>query len=805
MMFNRRTRSYATRRRTNGRIPSTSTVNKMFDAFHSISNGKAYDKASSDDVSVLCVASLVSTLLILLCSAAGFILFDSSSHNLDDTVIESKMESDGFQRYQEWVKHEHINIKTVDQDLDALLSAVETLYDDASDEYHDHSSFDKQLTRTMDAHCIKELHFKISEEAMSSISSHFEMIIWHLTNNEPMMMGKTDGIDHGFVITKYGAIVDVGDPEISSMSPAMRENVDYGFCSLITELFFKLKEKDLIHWVHGHGDEHDHDEHRYAEKEDMFTDNEYGHGHQHEYGSILEMEWITKFKDLFSMKNLNRDIFALIDASSEVSGHGIKDIHVMVHHLLHNYCSNIFDHFENEWDHITFIESATSHLMQRSNSMFNHNEMPMVDKNGAIIIGDRSIHYDNDHEYETCPFIQKMAAYHYGEMDQQIMNALDALNGDSHSTLIFDERMDVYMEQHCQSMVLSMEESRSYHIDFRNNLWRLIQDLMADRIAKNQHYFVDVTNGDIQSAENGNTKECPFISKMVNLYGTKTVKVAETEIPEYEASSILDVSPLSVYQSAKKILTFGLKDDYANLKRIIEQSLAQFHSADIAKYYRKETEPFQSILQTLSVEMAQYVSDLLNERKETPKHHNVFVMDILSGTVMDVDEKTIHQYLHHEWIQIPFMNTMIDLYYEDTEQDAVNDEMKKKEDDDEMKEKEDDVDSKPAPVSDDFELKNYVRMLWNDIAKSGTDIAGAFDEDIVYGLDTYCKDTMDQLSSFGKRKLRLNVMSMVLVNKEEIEMPVIAAKGDIIALSRVQSGAQFWKCPFVKALTEQLP
>ena len=97
-------------------------------------------------------------------------------------------------------------------------------------------------------------------------------------------------------------------------------------------------------------------------------------------------------------------------------------------------------------------------------------------------------------------------------------------------------------------------------------------------------------------------------------------------------------------------------------------------------------------------------------------------------------------------------------------------------------------------------------MLWRDIATTKPDdIVNEFNEDVQDALDTYCKHTMTQLNSFGKRKLRFNVLSTILTEKSQIQSPVITAKGQIISFDKVPESTQFYKCQFVQYLLKQLP
>ena len=101
-------------------------------------------------------------------------------------------------------------------------------------------------------------------------------------------------------------------------------------------------------------------------------------------------------------------------------------------------------------------------------------------------------------------------------------------------------------------------------------------------------------------------------------------------------------------------------------------------------------------------------------------------------------------------------------------------------------------------------MTEFAKMVRNDVAHRLSDesVEAYVHEDIIFGLEVYCKHAMQQLDAFGKKKLRANVASM-LEQKFVIEMPVVTEKGAIVAFNKMDDGVSFWRCSFIVALQER--
>eukprot|EP01083_Nonionella_stella_P069286 184619_1 len=714
-----------------------------------------------------------------------------------------------LETYQEWLEFEQIDIESVDKDLDSLLAMTKSIYDEKTG-YQNHSEVDKQLTNIVYNHCIHELHFGLDEIAVDSIISEFEILLWHLSQNVPISLHEDT---HNFVITNHGTIVSANGGMLENLT----ENIEFGYCSLLQEVFVKLQENDLLE-----------DNHYDTADADTFTSAD---------GMNNEDIWNTKYKHLFLMTNENADAYTLIEESLKTDHHDaqkLKKIHIMTYQLLHKYCANVFEYLDSESEeykdvytkHETFIEGITTHLYEIQFAQYgiqNH-EVPLVGKDGVLWIGDRNIELDQQHE--TCPFMQKLIYYESGSIQHQLDHALTKVtkyHNESHQVhhvMRFDAEMDLFFEQHCPDMVFQLETNQMYHIQFRDNFYRLSSDLVHgdSKICKNQKYFVSVTNGDITAVTNTNTVRCSLMDEMVALYGAQCTDSEHNQF--YKISDFdLHFHQKTKQQYAEAILEYMASNDLPNLKHIIGEMILEFYDNDIKQYYSDDTDRHQSAIQTLSSSMEQFVLDMFsdgNNKNLTGEH--MVVMDVLAGMCMAVTNAELDgsKPLSDHLVRVDVLTSVKDLYYKqqdvtraETEStNATNTDAEIQAPTQVVDDNKSDYATEAVQSPTVSELQLFVQMLWNDAAKltDAKKIMNEFDEDIVYGLDTYCKAMMDELTSFGKRKLRSSIALDILSAKKKIVMPIVSKNGDIIPFDKLNDGpqeSQFFKCSFVAMLLEQ--
>ena len=819
---------------------------------------------------------------MLFLGAIGYFLSASS-----DSAVHDFSESDP-EGYREWIlSEEEMEPKTLEERVDSLLAGS------------DGKTVGESVMSMLDEHCLNELAFNLFNDEMDFLLIQIEQIVEHLVERKSVSMDRD--IDGHFVVTKEGQIVDTSDPLIAGGTTS-----DHGPCSLIDDLMNRMTTDQLIDYSVVGPDRVPHDG-----MTAVFS--------SRRSASIEEM-WNDQFQSLFSLQNENRDIATLIEASSPESDYGAQSVHIMTHYLLHSHCASVLEHLRGPFQRTMFIEAVTSNLVQRQNIEMKADEVPMVDEDGAIFIGRRPYHYGYDRygydhyeygyeryhddlyrydyggdygvssEYRTCPFLGKLMNHHFGGIDDQIRSALGVFD----EFIIFEEKMAVLLEEQCRDSVIGMERNLKYHSMFRDRMRSFIESVMAtESISKHQRFAVDVLNGDIIAVdddnedgaetenENDHLIDCPVVNRIVKMFGIdhRVDTNSDSTDSDDERDAVSDsldtdfqIDNLSPSEIADLILGMAPRHDL-NLRKLIERSLDRFHSEEIRLSHYPSS--YEMVLYESAVLIEQFVFDLLfrvevqrRGQSESIRMDSVFVLDTASMTAMDVkrDEVDSDQ-IHRHWIQIPFMNHVLESIHREQRQKAVHQEIDDipsdsepaidpsamrwrptkpsavgvtvecpekegsdldpncefTEDLEDKKERnpisiESEVDGvtadsdsssdSKAEMQNDREMVDLVKMIAIDLKKreiGRVDIASEFDEDVDYGLNAFCGEVMEQLSSFQKRRLRREIFSKVLGDRSMMEQVVVTSEGEIVSFDDVSSiGTPFWKCPFIEALIMQI-
>ena len=617
------------------------------------------------------------------------------------------------------------SLETVGQRVDGVLSRSEG------------QRVDDSVRSVLDEHCLDELHFKLIGDELDFLRLQIERIIVHLVNGEPVAMDRD--IDGHFVVTAGGQIVDSSDPMVRSRG--RREHRHYGSCSMITELMDRMKAEGLIHSVSTDGV----DRVRHDAMTAVFSPST-----RKTPSDSMQKMWSEQFAEMFpehsgSEMAANRDVVTLIGASSEEAGYGVQSVHIMVHHLLHRHCAAVLEHLGGPFPRTTFIEAVTTNLMKREGVEFGHDELPMVDRDGAIFIGQRPVRYDryddgygygygddygygydygygggygsggghlagsDSADYESCPFLTKLMLRPFGSIEEQIRSALGSFHEGGRGA-VYDEKMAVLLEQHCPDSVVVMEQNMVFWSSFNDRFSGFVDDAVSARtISMDQRYAVNVDDGhivavDAQNDRGRNLMDCPLINRIVEMFGIDHRIESDPDSDQSDAAA----------------------------------------------------DPTQSEDDRVILEMDQTVKDMASSS--------------ICASTECLDDKEPEK-------PIPIELT------------------------------EDGVASDPKGRAD-AEMVDLAKMIWADLnrfdAESG-DIAAEFDEDVQFGLNSFCKEVMDRLSSFEKRRLRRDIMSKVLLQKTKMEHPVVTSGGDVLSFDDVPSDeTPFWKCPFIEALVEQM-
>ena len=636
----------------------------------------------------------------------------------------------------------------------------------------DNLVFHAALPRVVKKQCLNELHFKLTEDEADSIVSQFEMVIFRLMKNETIDIPKqfmAKNLKEILVVTKHGTIVNKDAQALAEK----HENIDYGHCSLIGLILDKMDERNLIHFTDRLG-----------------IDNFINLNNENDADL-----WNKMYEERFLLDNENHDAFQLILQAKNAHLHedAAQATHTMSHYLLHAYCQHVFDHLEDMVERVAFVQTFNFILSEPKVTVkLNPTESVMISKDGLMFTGNDTM-WDDD--YETCPFIQKILFHHNGNRAEQIEDAMGVfMEYEKTHMNVFELKMDLLFEQHCVEMVSALESNKKYHIGFRDNFMRFIEDLMHGPgiISKRDEYFVDTATGNILLSMNANTKHCKLLDDFVQMYGSPFFSNRLT----YETETFLDGSFKTMEALSVEMVRAMRKENVIYVRELMEQCLMQYHAEDFLIYYESDSDGFRSSMRTLSVNAAQYVMDVVNGHygKGSDEEKKVY-MDVKAGIVTDLDLIKVFGSKHH-WVPVKVLDHVLEKYYQ-------------------QKDGDDDEDGGGEKVSfpkwkkgmmhmnANMELSVYSTMLWRDI-DNFNGIVSAFDIDMHYGLSHFC-DAMGALSSDAQRALRSNIFGMVGNLKNEwIENAVITEDGSIVSYDAIDHDIHFWECQFIQIMMMHL-
>ena len=463
-------------------------------------------------------------------------------------------------------------------------------------------AIDMKMNYLIDEYCIGTLPFTLSQDARTTLNAHLQFAFESLMEEYQGIF--PDWRVKNVAITRDGTIIDKSK---DSSSGYRRENFDFSYkCPLIKSIVVKAKELNLL-------------TPNLETNEFAFTDSDI---------------WNEKKYDLFSSGNVNIDTFNLLSLVKE-NAHDLHKADQLIFELLKSHCSSaikfVMDNHSKSGSAtgdsrftadsaksiklVTNIMDILRQIHKKGEIEIHTGEIPAFDSDGNVVAIDALKIDHAKEEYATCSLLDKLVYYRNAGISDQVVNALASLR--ESNIYAFETKMDILMEEHCSSIVRSLEQKpvklHAHREEFAYSVFR--DELLGFGTAINEHGFIEnaeefvitITGGmmnyDVarQRYSTGQIFKCNIITEMAKNAIKKTQKTTKTHIIEEhefdpdikneklekEMEYIEDhISPNisdEMYEMmAKVILGHAMNEDHHhNLRTLLREIIGGIHKNDI--------------------------------------------------------------------------------------------------------------------------------------------------------------------------------------------------------------------------------